>query len=172
MNNKVFVGLAILVVGALAGWFALGYTGGTGGAMGQLNKILPKGAVGSPSNKAVSTPAPTVSDTTLLRDETTPTETTKGGVAARTVVTYSSSGFQPAVVTVKVGEMVSFANDSSLQMWIASNSHPKHDILPSFDQKTSVAKGGSYEYTFQDVGTWRYHNHNAPSDQGTVVVTK
>jgi hypothetical protein len=57
-------------------------------------------------------------------------------------------------------------------MWVASAVHPTHQLLPGFDQLASVAKGGTYEYSFAKVGTWKYHNHMKPTDFGGVVVTE
>jgi len=96
----------------------------------------------------------------------------KGGVPARVVVTFTDSGFSPKTVTVSSGSTVAFMNESTGGMWVASDVHPTHQLLPGFDAQKSVAKGGSYEYTFTKVGTWTYHNHVAPTQTGTVVVTK
>jgi len=93
-------------------------------------------------------------------------------VMERTVITYTDGGFNPKTVTVKVGTTVTFMNDSSGLMWVASDPHPVHTLLSGFDELNSVSKGGSYEYTFTKVGTWTYHNHMNPSLKGTVVVTQ
>jgi len=88
------------------------------------------------------------------------------------VVEYTDSGFTPVSISVEKGTTVTFVNRSSGGMWVASDVHPTHQILPSFDQLRSVLNGGTYEYTFEEVGTWKYHNHVAPSDRGAVVVTE
>ncbi|MDO8451750.1 MAG: hypothetical protein Q7S76_02670, partial [bacterium] len=94
----------------------------------------------------------------------------KGGIPARTVITYSDSGFTPASVTVSVGTTVQFVNEAETGMWVASAVHPTHQLLPGFDELTSVGRGGTYEYTFGKVGTWKYHNHMAPTKTGVVIV--
>lgn len=85
-------------------------------------------------------------------------------------VRYTNNGFQPAKLTVPVNTMVEFINQSDKEMWVASNMHPDHEILPTFDQFKSVGKGQSYMYTFDKKGTWGYHDHINPSIEGVVVV--
>lgn len=87
------------------------------------------------------------------------------------VVTYTGTGFVSRTVNIKVGDTVQFVNKGEQQeMWVASNVHPLHDILPTFDQKSSVGFNGVYEFTFDDAGTWEYHNHLRAGDTGKVVV--
>jgi len=100
------------------------------------------------------------------------------------MVTYTSSGFLPGTVTIKVGETVQFVNKSSgTEMWVASDSHPSHTVYSgttkdshcpdtagtAFDQCTP---GNTYSFTFQKIGTWGYHNHFLSDDKGTIIVTK
>lgn len=158
MNNKIFIALVVLAAGALVGWYFL------------------KGNVSAPpgGNTAAVTPTPAGSNLGAPAPATG-TGTSgieKGGVAARTVVTLSDKGFAPNSVTVKAGTTVTFVNESTGAMWVASDPHPTHTLLPGFDELASAEKGGTYEYTFTKVGTWTYHNHRMPSEKGTVVVTQ
>ena len=98
-------------------------------------------------------------------------------------VSYSSSGFSPAVVTVEVGDTVVWANAGGGRMWVASAVHPTHTVYDgtslnehciggtgsSFDQ---CAPGSSYSFTFNKVGEWGYHNHARANHTGTVIVTE
>jgi len=159
--NKIFIGLVVLVAGALAGWYLLG-------SGGLKNKLIPY----STSNTPVATTTPSSGGSISGPQTPGGVGTSKGGVMERTVVTYSDGGFNPKTVTVKVGTTVTFMNDSSGAMWVASDPHPVHTLLSGFDELNSVRKGGSYEYTFTKVGTWTYHNHMNPSMKGTVVVVR
>ena len=94
---------------------------------------------------------------------------THGGMGMETV-RYTNNGFQPAKLTVPVGTMVEFINQSDKEMWVASNVHPSHEILPTFDQFKGVEKGKSYMYTFDAKGTWAYHDHINPAIEGTITV--
>jgi plastocyanin len=95
--------------------------------------------------------------------------TARGGTGMETV-RYTNSGFQPKKLTVSVGTMVEFVNQSDKTMWVASNVHPEHEILPTFDQFKEVPKGQSYMYTFDKKGTWPYHDHVSPAIEGVITV--
>lgn len=86
------------------------------------------------------------------------------------VVTYSDDGFTPKEVNVAVGQTVRFVNESSGNMWVASDNHPSHEIMPEFDDKKSIVNSENYEFTFTKIGKWSYHNHVKPSAIGTVIV--
>lgn len=86
------------------------------------------------------------------------------------VITYTDSGFTPASITIKNGETVKWINQSSAKMWVASNPHPTHTDYPGFDQLSSALSGGKYQFTFEKVGNWGYHNHTNPSDGGMINV--
>ncbi len=102
--------------------------------------------------------------------------------APKTVaVAYGSNGFSPAEVTVKVGDTVTWTNQSGNNLWIASATHPTHIVYSgttlaqhcgdvadvSFDQ---CKNGDTYSFTFKKAGTWAYHNHSGSSQFGKVIV--
>lgn len=166
MNTKLIVGLLVVVAGLGLGWYVLkgSYQPST----------TPTEEVGAPSP---STREETTVTLTIPPFPETTGGTDKGGVGAEmtgkgTFVTYTDSGYTPSTITVKLGTKLTWVNQSSSGMWTASALHPTHMLLPGFDELKSVAKGGSYDYTFTKVGTWKYHNHVQPSDTGTVVVTE
>lgn len=98
-----------------------------------------------------------------------------------TTVTYTDDGFSPRSVTVKAGDKVTFVNNSSGRMWVASAIHPSHTAYSgtsrenhcpdttgtAFDQ---CGDGQTYTFTFAKTGNWNYHNHLAPNNVGTIVV--
>lgn len=161
MNNKLFLGLVVLAAGVLVGWYVFG---GTVPSVGYFT---------GPRDAGSPTPSQSAG-TQLFESESTGADQKmdKGGVAARVVVTYTDSGFAPNTVTAKTGTIVTFVNESMRGMWVASDLHPTHQLLPGFDALTSVVSGSTYEYTFTKVGTWSYHNHKNPTDIGTVKVTQ
>lgn len=87
-----------------------------------------------------------------------------------TTVGYTGSGFSPSTITVEVGTTVTFVNNSSKSMRVASSVHPTHKDLPGFDQLKGSGNGTSYTYTFEKAGQWSYHNHLSASHKGTVIV--
>lgn len=108
--------------------------------------------------------------------EPVPDELFAGGASQKTnapiaaTVTYSDDGFSPQTVEITQGETVRFVNESSRPMWVASDDHPAHNILSTFDQFGVSGFGESYEYTFDRPGAWNYHDHVNASQVGTVIV--
>ncbi|KXK00121.1 MAG: hypothetical protein UZ19_OD1000169 [Parcubacteria bacterium OLB19] len=95
-----------------------------------------------------------------------------GMVMPMETIRYTNEGYVPANITVKAGTMVMFVNESDQDMWVASNGHPAHTDLPTFDQFEFSPKGSQYFYTFDQVGSWKYHDHIAPVYGGVVTVTE
>ena len=95
---------------------------------------------------------------------------TMPGAPAMVKVRYTDNGFAPSKIEVSTGTMVEFANESNIEMWVASDVHPSHEKLPTFDQFRSFKKGGLYRYVFDKAGTWEYHDHISPSLVGVVTV--
>lgn len=93
-------------------------------------------------------------------------------VAPKTMtVTYTDSGFSPSTIMINQGDTVTFVNQSSRRMDVASDPHPLHTDYPGFDEKEGSGPGASYSFTFDRIGQWSYHNHNMPRDKGTVNVS-
>lgn len=126
------------------------------------------------------TPSPT--PTTPTPTPATPTPTPPASTTAVTVA-YTDAGYSPSSVTIKKGQAVRFVNNSTSQdVWPASAVHPTHSVYPeksaldclgsSFDACKGLKPGESWEFTFNSVGEWRYHDHLHPSKTGTVVVTE
>lgn len=96
-------------------------------------------------------------------------------------IIYTGTRFIPDDVTIVEGGTVRFVNTSDTEkMWIASNNHPTHTIYPiktdndcngsAFDQCEAVEKNGSWSFTFDRFGGWRFHNHSRAKDGGIVHV--
>jgi plastocyanin len=105
--------------------------------------------------------------------------------AQANTVEYTDSGFSPQSLTVKLGTAVTFVNKTSGEMLVASAPHPVHTgydgttmaqhcapgATPSFDECTPASAGGTYTFTFDKAGTWKYHNHIDPTKFGSITVT-
>lgn len=87
-------------------------------------------------------------------------------------VSYTDDGFEPDDITVAVGQKVTFVNNSSMSMWVASDDHPTHEDHPDFDNNQGVGRGETYEFTFDEAGEYGYHNHLSSGDDGTVTVVE
>jgi len=119
--------------------------------------------------------------------DTNTTSTPTSTVTAKTVtVTYAAGSFSPKSVTVNKGDTVTWVNNTSGDMWVASAAHPTHTVYGgttlsqhcpdtagiAFDACAGVAKSQSWSFTFNKAGTWNYHDHLHASNFGTIVVTQ
>lgn len=123
-----------------------------------------------------NTPAEDASGNTQLTADETPTDTsstlpTNADTATEAIVVrYTNTGYEPKTITVPAGTTVTFKNESTSNMWTASDPHPIHTKLSAFDSDKNIAPGQSYQFTFTKAGNWTYHNHSVPNHTGTVVV--
>lgn len=83
-------------------------------------------------------------------------------------VAVTIQGFVPATLLVKKGTQVTWLGVHQIHQ-IASDPHPLHNELPGlFESKPS---SGSYSFTFNNVGTFTYHDEVSPLKfHGTVIV--
>jgi plastocyanin len=156
--NKVVIGVAVVVVGGVIGWYFFRNQPNLPGMKIGTENITP-----APSNVSDG-------DVTITDEQIGAAGDQKGGTMGEVVVSYTDSGYQPKEITVKKGTKVTFINESNAGMWTASGQHPTHQLLPGFDQLKSVNKNGTYVYAFEKVGTWKYHNHVSPDQTGIVIV--
>ncbi len=119
--------------------------------------------------------------------ETLPSPEAAATTTPPALVAYTDTGFSPKSVTVNQGQGVTWTNQSSRTMWVASAMHPVHSVYDGtnkdthcaagytgeapFDECTAVPAGGTYTFTFTEVGNWKYHNHASDADFGDVTVT-
>lgn len=84
----------------------------------------------------------------------------------------TDTGFSPSEITVKQGTEVAFINDGSKSHWPASAPHPTHTDYSAFDSKKPVEPGSSWTFTFDQAGTWKFHDHLNPGQRGSVTVVE
>lgn len=157
-KSSIFLIIAILIVVIAGAWWALSMQGA---------------------------PAPAVETGQVqgAAEENRFPDSSKDGAAAGVTVRYTADGFSPSTVTVKKGTAVTFVNETTGEMWVASDEHPTHtgydgtnkdehcaqSVTPAFDQ---CGVGQAYTFVFDKAGTWSFHNHREDDDHGTVVVTE
>jgi len=120
--------------------------------------------------------------TAATKSQVAPTSAPASTAAPAATVTYTATGFEPNTITISKGDTVRFVNNSGRGMWVASNIHPTHTEYPikspgdclgsSFDECQAVADGESWDFEFDAVGSFNYHNHVRARDTGTVVVNE
>lgn len=93
-------------------------------------------------------------------------------------VEMNSSGFSPSSLTISSGDTVKFLSKSGTH-WPASNVHPSHMLYPqsggdcktsAFDACKGLNAGDSWNFKFDQKGTWGYHDHSSPSLTGQIIV--
>lgn len=99
-----------------------------------------------------------------------PSVTPLSGVAKKWSVEIKDGRFIPSELKIKKGDTVVWTNRDSSQTWPASAFHPTHQVYPGFDALKGINTGESYSFTFDKVGSWKYHNHLNPSATGAVIV--
>jgi len=137
------------------------------------------------SQNTVETPTPTM----RVIPDSFPNGGGPGGLPAPSLapgitVTYSDSGYSPSVITIKKGEVITFDNKGTQLMWTASAVHPTHKAYPdsgiekcgeqdqtsNFDSCKGYEPGKLWKFSFNESGTWKYHNHLQANHTGTIIV--
>ena len=100
------------------------------------------------------------------------------------IIETTEEGFSPDQLAIKVGETVKFVNKRSRLSWPASAIHPTHQSYPGsdikkckteesnkiFDACRGLKSDESYEFTFNEKGSWNFHDHLNPRLFGTITV--
>lgn len=131
-------------------------------ALSACNKLYPQG---SNQNQNGSSNQQSTDDSSGQSGAQSGQQPPVGGVTVKV----KDSGFEPATITIGAGQSVTFVNESSSAIFVASNPHPTHTDLPEFQSK-NIEVGKSYSFTFTQLGSWGYHDHLNPTHRGTVVV--
>ena len=97
----------------------------------------------------------------------TPTPTSV--VPKEMTVQYSSKGFSPSSITIKVGNAIHWKNTTEEKVAINSDDHPTHKKFPELNVG-ELDKGRDLTHIFMKAGTYTYHNEYKPSEKGTIVV--
>ena len=121
-------------------------------------------ATKSDSGSDSATPTPTTSPTPY--GYVTPTPTPR-----QSIVHLTATGVTPSTVTIRVGDMVTFKNDTVLAFWPLTVTGD--GACPGLDATRSLGRGESYSLTFTESRTCRYLNHadeSNASQHGTVIV--
>lgn len=96
----------------------------------------------------------------LLEKEKAPPQKEIARRSPRTFVVFiENNTFNPNVLEIQTGDTVRWINKSDQPFWPASDPHPTHTGLSSFDALGDILRGESYRYIFRKTGVWPYHNH-------------
>lgn len=155
--NKAAILILVLIVVVAGGWYLMSSNSAPTDTAPATTNPAEGTVTNPPGTTATETPAPVKAQPAASAPVTV-------------TVSYTDKGFVPATVSITSGDSVTFVNNSSRAMWVASNPHPTHTGYPGFDEMAKVANGGSYTFNFTKVGAFGYHNHLSTGDQGVIVV--
>jgi len=80
-----------------------------------------------------------------------------------------SGSFTPSVLTIEVGEKVTWVNKDDYIRRVASDPHPDSTDLPGL-VSGDLEKGESFSFSFTEGGEWSYHDYLNPVKHGKVIV--
>ena len=113
------------------------------------------------------------------------TPTTQSTGSTEHIIKITADGFSPSTLTINQGDEVTWTNEDTKDSWPASAQHPTHTAYPGsgiekcgtseqstiFDACHGLKPGGSWSFTFNEKGTWSYHDHiNFPGPFGKIIV--
>jgi|SRR3989344_4085445 len=98
--------------------------------------------------------------------------------ASSNTIEITSSGFNPKELTIKQGDTVTWINKDTIGHWPASAVHPTHTVYPEsggcigskFDACKGLVQGESWIFTFNEKGSWNYHDHLVTGLFGKIIV--
>ncbi len=109
----------------------------------------------------------------LVNNKSSVTNTTTPNSEENEVrVQITKDGFDPALLGIKQGTKVTWTNDDTAPHSVASNPHPEHTALSGLDSKEPLGSSATYSYTFNEPGTFSYHDHLNPTMNATIIVTE
>ncbi|MBI2544977.1 MAG: hypothetical protein HYW22_00030 [Candidatus Aenigmarchaeota archaeon] len=93
-------------------------------------------------------------------------------------VDMTSNGFNPRILNIKLGDTLVFVSKDTEKHWPASDIYPTNNVYPEkggcvgskFDACHGLSQGESYQFTFNYLGSWCYHDHLNPNLKGCVTV--
>jgi plastocyanin len=85
-------------------------------------------------------------------------------------VVRTQEGFEPSELTITQGDTVRFISETGEAFWPASDAHPSHGIYPAFDPKEPIEGSATWDFTFDEVGSWNYHDHISSHAKGKIHV--
>ncbi len=88
------------------------------------------------------------------------------------VVKVTDLGFEPADITVKKGQKVTWVNEFDGYAWPASDPHPTHTNKSGFDAELPMKENQAWSFAFDKAGDWKYHDHLNPTKRGVVRVSE
>lgn len=109
------------------------------------------------------TPTRTIGTAKQSLPQTIPT------ITVEILITVTSNGFVPDVITVAPGTKITWVNKSGSDANVSSDPHPTHTNYPELNLG-NFWNNGSVSLIFTKTGRFGYHNHLNPNQHGIIVV--
>ena len=77
--------------------------------------------------------------------------------------------FTPSVLTVGVGDKVTWVNKDDVKRRVASDPHPTSTKLPEL-VSNDLAPNDQFSFSFTNSGEWGYHDYLNPIKKGRIIV--
>jgi len=87
------------------------------------------------------------------------------------IVSIENNGFVPKILTITLGDTITWINNDPVLHWPSSDPHPTHTGLPDFDPLSDLLPEESYSYTFIKIGTFPYHDHTQAVEDDEATIT-
>ncbi len=87
------------------------------------------------------------------------------------IVSIENNGFVPKILTITVGDTITWINNDPVLHWPSSDPHPTHTGLPDFDPLSDLLPEESFSYTFIKTGTFSYHDHTQAVEDDEATIT-
>lgn len=75
------------------------------------------------------------------------------------IVSITSEGFVPQIITVNLGDTITWINNDTELHWPASDPNPTHTGLLGLDPLSDLFPNENFSFTFTKVGVFTYHDH-------------
>lgn len=131
--------------------------------------------VGRRQGEVVLTPPPAPTGFEFETPVTTssPVATQAATPSSKTVqITITDTGFLPKTVEISAGSTVTWINNTNREVQIAANPHPVHTgnrEVSAGQFVLSIQPGEKKSVEITKTGSFGYHNHLNPGQQGTIV---
>lgn len=106
----------------------------------------------------------------LTQEDKTPQVQAPTAVQQQTAqITITKDGFVPASLSVKKGTKIIWTNSDEATHQLQANPHPTGESLPGLKSEV-LTSGQTYEYTADISGTFDYHDHLNPTNNGKLEI--
>ena len=107
----------------------------------------------------------------IFKSKTDSPEETQTLVTNEALITVTNDGFDPATITIAKGTQITWTNGATEPHQVAADPYPKNDSIPGFDSTIILQQDESYSFTFEQTGTFTYHDELNPMNiKGSIVV--